>query len=174
MKDVKLWIGSLAIMALAGCGNYRDKQAANAKTEYGSATDISKNGELPTNSANVADNGLGGPAQRQSGNYQKRPATAEASDAELAKEIKVALTTGSIGTTGAIAENQLTSIDVRVQNGDVTLSGDVASEAERRTIERQVSGFRGVRSVKNNLTIARRDAQRKSLQPLVPREPEQK
>jgi hypothetical protein len=167
MKNANLWIVLIGLTALAGCGDYSNNKQTSAGN-YGSATDISKNGEMPTNSANTADNGLGGPVQRETGNYRSQRTPAQ-SDEELARQIKVALTTGSIGTTGSIAENQLTKIDVQVKNGNVTLSGPVASDAERGFIEKQVADFKGVNSVQNNLSVGGRDVQEKPLQPLVPR-----
>jgi len=178
MRNFKLWITATGVAALVGCGDYAGgKQMSASRNEsreapnFGSATDISKNGEMPTNAVNVADNGLGGPAQRETGNYQRQPVPGQSADEELAKKIKVALTTGSTGTTGTIAENQLTKIDVQVQNGNVTLSGPVSTEAERRSIEKQVAGFKGVKSVKNNLSVGGRNLQDKPIQPLVPRTP---
>jgi osmotically-inducible protein OsmY len=126
---------------------------------------------MPSNAFNKADIGLGGPVQREAGNYQQQPVPAEHSDEELAKQIKVALTTGSTGTTGTIAANQLTSIDVKVQDGNVTLAGPVTSDAEKTSIGKQVAGFKGVKSVQNNLTVGGSNRDQKPLAPLVPRGP---
>lgn len=176
MKTSKV-LGALAAAAIVGgCGDYAggkrtsvSRNDAGESPNFGSATDISKSGEMPTNAANVADNGLGGPAQRESGNYQRQPVPAQSADEELAKQIKVALTTGSTGTTGTIAENQLTKIDVKVRDGHVTLSGPAANENEKRWIERQVAGFKGVKSVQNNLVAGARDLENRPLESLVPR-----
>jgi hypothetical protein len=179
MKNAKALIAACAAAAaLVGCGDYaRGKQISSSRNEskespnFGSATDISKNGEMPSNSMNSADIGLGGPVQRQTGNYQNQPLPGQASDKELAKKIKVALTTGSMGTTGTIAENQLTKIDVQVHDGNVTLAGPVSSENEKKDIGKQVSSFKGVKSVQNNLTVGGRNVGEKPLEPLVPRAP---
>jgi hypothetical protein len=109
--------------------------------------------------------------QRQSGNYQSQPVPGENADRELAKRIKVARTTGSMGTTGTIPANTLTKIDVKVNDGMVTLSGPVSSEGEKQTIQKQVSGFKGVKSVQNNLTVGGRSVEDKPSEPLVPRTP---
>jgi osmotically-inducible protein OsmY len=172
MMKTRLWLFTCALALAVGCGDYSGKQTStsrNQSRDFGSATDVSKNGELPIDKANPADNGLGGPVQREVGNYQSQPLRAEAADAELAKKIKVALTTGSTGTTGSIAENQLTKIDVQVHDGNVTLSGPVANEAEKKSIGKQVAGFKDVKSVRNNLTVGGRGIESKPLQPLVPR-----
>lgn len=175
MRDFKFWVGCLAVAAFVGCGGYTGSKQASAEKEkaevpnFGSATDISKKGEMPNNPQNAADNGIGGPAQRESGNYQRQALPGQNADEELAKQIKVALTTGSLGTTGSIAENQLTKIDVQVRGGHVTLSGPVSSEDERKWIEKQVAGFKGVQSVQNNLTAGARNLQNTPLKPLVPR-----
>jgi hypothetical protein len=170
---------TLAGLAVS-CGNYSggSKVSANLNESsedpnFGSATDIrGVNEHSSTNALNDADNGLGGPMQRQSGNYQSQPLPGQASDDELAKKIKVALTTGSTGTTGVLAENQLTPIDVGVRNGEVTLRGPVSSEEEKQTIQKQVEGMRGVRSVRNELTVGSRTVQDRATDPLVPRGPE--
>jgi osmotically-inducible protein OsmY len=158
-----LSISALCASALlAACSDSTTgDQISSAKNEssespnFGSATDVVRNdgAQVNTNQLNVADNGIGGPAQRASGNYQSQSMPGQAADQELAKQIKIALTTGSVGTTGVIAEDQLTKIDVQVQNGAVTLSGAVASQQEKQTIQKQVSGMKGVQSVNNQLTV---------------------
>ena len=166
---------SCAVFALVGCGDYPGKQASTAGNDsheapnFGSSTDISTNGELPNDTNNSADNGIGGPVARQSGNYRSQPLPGQSSDLELQKQVKVALTTGSTGTTGAIAEDQLTEIDVQVRDGVVTLNGPVSSEDEKESIGRQVAGFKGVKSVRNNLTVGGRTVEARPLQPFVPR-----
>jgi hypothetical protein len=175
MKNARILLTFSALCTLAACSrNGGDKALAGGKeqpSEFGSATDIirSNSPNLPTNENNKADIGIGGAPSQQSGNYQTKPSGSENSDHELAKQIKVALTTGSIGTTGAIAEDQLTKIDVQVRDGNVTLSGPVSTEKEKKTIEKQISGFKGVKSVQNNLTVGARNVQDKPLEPLVPR-----
>jgi hypothetical protein len=147
---------------LVACSDYSSgEQTTVAKNEsseapnFGSATDIvpSDGSGVNTNNLNVADNGIGGPMQRQSGNFESQSLPGQSSDQELAKQIRIALTTGSLGTTGVIAEDQLTKIQVQSQNGAVTLTGPVSSEDEKRTIEKQVSGMKGVKSVNNQLTV---------------------
>jgi osmotically-inducible protein OsmY len=161
---------------IAGCGDYAGGQqtsvSANESREApnrGSATDIARQGESPTNQQNAADIGIGGPVQREAGNYQSQPVRGQASDEELAKQIKVALTTGSTGTTGTIAEDRLTAIQVQVRDGNVTLTGPAADVGEKESIGKQVSSFKGVKSVRNELTVGGRAVQYKPLQPLVPR-----
>lgn len=178
MRRFKEIFALCALMAAAGCGNYSggnqvsaERKESGEEPNFGSATDItSNNGQRETNALNAADNGLGGPAQRASGNYQSQPLPGQASDQELAKKVKVSLTTGSLGTTGVLAEEQLTKIDVSVQDGVVTLRGPVASEDEKRIIEKQVSGMKGVKSVRNELTVGGRQVD-DHIDPLVPRGP---
>jgi hypothetical protein len=147
---------------LVACSDYSSgDQISTAKNEggespnFGSATDIvpSNGTGVNTNNLNVADNGIGGPMQRQSGNYQSQSMPGQDSDQELAKQIRIALTTGSLGTTGAIAEDQLTKIQVQSMDGNVTLTGPVGSEDEKRTIAKQVSGMKGVKSINNQLSV---------------------
>jgi hypothetical protein len=161
MINAKTFLAATACSLLVACSNSNNDQISSAQNEsgekpnFGSATDVvrSDGTQVNTNQLNVADNGIGGPAQRASGNYQSQSLPGQSADQELAKQIKIALTTGSVGTTGVIAENQLTKIDVQVQNGTVTLSGAVASEQEKQTIQKQVAGMKGVQSVNNQLTI---------------------
>jgi hypothetical protein len=180
MKNMKVILGALACGMFTACSDYSSgKQISTAKNEsleapnFGSATDVSPahGRAVDTNSLNVADNGIGGAPQRETGNYQSQALPGQGSDKELAKQIKVALTTGSMGTTGAIAEDQLTKIDVQVQNGVVVLKGPVSSAQEKRAIERQVAGMKGVKSVRNELTVGGRSVQDKPMQPIVPRTP---
>jgi hypothetical protein len=182
MKSATLCLMVCSVALLVGCHDASQTDQASSATsgrdstrKFGSATDISRKGsrkgEMPSNGLNKADNGLGGPVQREVGNYQQRPGEGQIPDEELAKQIKVALTTGSTGTTGAIAENQLTVIDVKVKDGNVTLTGPVTSESEKTTIGKQVAGFKGVRSVQNSLTVGASNRDQKPLQPLVPRGP---
>ena len=182
MKQIglgKLTATTLLGFSLAGCTQYDSEQPAvtvgsetGEQPTYGSATDIiGEDGATPTNAADRADIGIGGPVQAEIGNFEKQPLPGQESDSELAKQIRVALSTGSLGTTGAIAENQLTKIQVSAENGIVTLTGPVESEAERQDIEKRVSGMKGVRGVKNLLMIARNASPDVPLDPRVPRNP---
>lgn len=166
-------------LALAGCTQYDSEEPAvtagpetGEQPTFGSSTDImDEDGVTPTNIADRADIGLGGPPQEEYGNFEKQPLPGQESDAELAKQIRVALTTGSLGTTGAIAENQLTRIQVSAENGVVTLTGPVGSGQERQAIEDRVSGMKGVRGVRNQLVVARM-GNNIPLNPRVPRNPD--
>lgn len=165
--------------ALVGCTQYdSEKPAVTAGEEtgeqptFGSATDIiGEDGRTPTNIADRADIGIGGPVQRESGNFEAQPLPGQQSDSEMAKKIRVALTTGSLGTTGAIAEDQLTKIQVASENGVVTLSGPVGSEQEKGIIGQRVAGMKGVLGVKNELTVVQGPTRDVPLDPLVPRGP---
>ena len=180
MKNVRLTLASCALATFVGCSDYSGGEQISAEQQenreepnFGSATDIAVgNGDQrSTNELNAADIGVGGPQQGEAGNYQSQPLQGQNSDGELEKKIKVALTTGSMGTTGVIAEDELTKIDVQVQDGVVTLSGPVASEAEKKSIEDRVNGFKGVRQVQNNLTITGRGLSDEITEPFVPRGP---
>jgi hypothetical protein len=74
-------------------------------------------------------------------------------DEDLRQRILVALSTGSVGTQGILASDQLTDIKVAVTNRVVTLSGDVKSEQNKKTIVKRVAGLDGVKIVNNNLTV---------------------
>jgi osmotically-inducible protein OsmY len=74
-------------------------------------------------------------------------------DDDLRQRILVALSTGSVGTQGIIASDQLTDIKVNVTNRVVTLTGDVTSEKSKKTIGKRVAGLDGVKSVNNHLAV---------------------
>lgn len=164
MNNAKRFFAVLSASAfLVACSDYatgeQNSAAQNESSEspnFGSATDVvaSDGTQVNTNNLNVADNGIGGPMQRQSGNYESQAMPGQTADEELARRIRTALTTGSLGTTGVIAENQLTKVQVHAQDGNVTLTGPVANEGEKQTIEKQVSGMKGVKSVRNQLTVS--------------------
>lgn len=174
MKRTLLLSALVALLAACSKGPSDDISASKNESKespnFGSATDIASTDNKPaTNQPNAADNGLGGPVQRESGNYQQQPHPGQSSDQELAKQIKVALTTGSMGTTGMIAEDQLAPIDVQVNDGRVTLSGPAANEKEKEAITKQVSHMKGVRGVVNNMVVGGRNVDTKPLKPFIPR-----
>lgn len=178
--DVKLLTCVLGVALATACSRQDNPQVseravgdeASSGQNLGSATDITTNTVgSEENLSNRSDNGVGGPVQREAGNFEKQPSPAEGPDRELANAIKVALSTGSTGTTGVIAEDQLTKIQVVAQNGVITLSGPVETEEEKRIIEKQVSGMEGVKSVVNNLQVAPGQRSNTPLQPLYPRTP---
>jgi len=74
-------------------------------------------------------------------------------DEDVRQRILVALSTGSLGTQGILASDQLTDIKVAVTNRVVTLSGDVKSEQNKKTIAKRVAGLDGVKIVNNQLTV---------------------
>jgi hypothetical protein len=78
---------------------------------------------------------------------------AQTVDEDLQKRVKVALSTGSVGTQGIIASDQLTDIQVAVTNRVVTLTGNVTSEKSKQTIGKRVAGLDGVKGVNNKLAI---------------------
>lgn len=74
-------------------------------------------------------------------------------DKDLQKRVTVALSSGSIGTQGVLAQDQLTDIKVTVTNRQVTLRGEVISEKNKETLGKRVAGLDGVKGVNNLLTI---------------------
>lgn len=91
----------------------------------------------------------GAPAAGEKGNAPK----ANSIDQDLQNRVLVALSTGSVGTQGVLATNQLTGIKVEVKDRVVTLRGDVTSEKSRGTIEKRVKGMDGVSRVVNELKV---------------------
>jgi hypothetical protein len=135
---------------------------------YGSSTEIVTDTTRPRDNLDRADSGVGGPVQREFGNFQQQPEReALTSDKELEKSVRVMLTTGSVGTTGVIAENMLTDIQVQSENGVVTLSGAVHAAGEKEIIEKQVRGMKGVKDVVNNLEVTTPHQDHRPLQPRI-------
>ena len=84
-----------------------------------------------------------------------KPVEARTADEALADRIKVAISTGTTGTTGVVpVESLAKEIHVTVLNGEVTLEGVVASEQEKNRIAGQVQAMEGVRTVNNQLKVA--------------------
>lgn len=93
----------------------------------------------------IVENGKGTPAASQKGSVNV--------DEDLRQRVLVSLSTGSVGTQGVLATNQLTDIKVAVTNRVVTLKGDVLNEKNKTTIGKRVAGLDGVTRVDNQLTI---------------------
>jgi hypothetical protein len=74
-------------------------------------------------------------------------------DQDVRQRVLVSLSTGSVGTQGVLASNQLTDIKVSVTNRVVTLQGEVVSDKNKEVIGKRVAGMDGVKSVNNQLTV---------------------
>ena len=145
----------LAGVVLAGCSkSERIGSDAPNKVEgndFGKRTEIVSNdtqsavGVAPVSQKSSGGNQIGGPGDRD--------ATAVVgTDAELQQRVRVAISTGSTGTSGRVAESQLSPIEVTAKEGVITLSGPV--DATRRdTIVKVVRGLPGVKSVNDNLVV---------------------
>jgi hypothetical protein len=180
---IKILTCVIGVVFATACSKQNDQQMSESPSDkgasdtlgghsLGSATDIATNSvEREQNPLNQSDNGIGGPAQREAGNFETQPLPVDANDKELASAVRVALSTGSTGTTGVIAEDQLTKIQVTAKGGVVTLTGPVENEEEKKIIEKQVAGMKGVKSVVNQLQVAPGQRSDTPLQPLYPRTP---
>lgn len=87
-------------------------------------------------------------------------------DTALADRIRVAISTGSTGTTGVIPEESLADIQVGVTNGVVTLAGSVGTEGERKRLEGLVKGMVGDKTVNNQLTVGQPSTTRENAYPV--------
>lgn len=158
-------------VALAGCTQSENNEPlTTAGAEEKVPTHGPATGIINTN-ANQADVGIGGPVQNEAGGFETETVAEPMTDEELENRIRVALTTGSLGTTGAIAEDQLTDIQVEAENGVVTLTGPVQSEDEKKVIGERVSGITGVERLINLLEITPAADRAIPLNPLTPRTP---
>jgi hypothetical protein len=109
-----------------------------------------------------APNAAGGPAGQQQD-------SATSADTDLATRVKEALATArkaDSNTDPTLASKQtngerkgLPNVDVTAKNGRVTMSGTVASDAERSAFEQAASRVTGVTSVNNYLTVTKPDKQ---------------
>lgn len=143
----------LAGVVLAGCSKSAQlgSDAPNKVegNDFGKRTEIVSNdtqsavGVAPVSQKSSGGNLIGGPGDKDS-------TAVVGTDAELQQRVRVAISTGSTGTSGRVAESQLSPIEVTAKDGVVTLSGPVAA-ARRATIVKVVRGLPGVRSVNDNL-----------------------
>jgi osmotically-inducible protein OsmY len=143
MKKILLLAGLVAVTAIA----QEQTQDAASKRRTGPAT-IRKDPQQSRNeeTTQIATNSAkGSPAINYKG--------AANVDEDLRQRVLVALSTGSVGTQGVIASDQLTDIKVAVTNRVVTLRGDVASEKNKATLAKRVAGLDGVKSVNNQLSV---------------------
>jgi len=75
------------------------------------------------------------------------------SDDSLAQKVRVALSTGTTGTTGVYSEDLLLGIRVTASNGVVTLSGDVGNQSSRNDLATRAAAIQGVTGVRNELRV---------------------
>ncbi|MHC1768631.1 MAG: BON domain-containing protein [Verrucomicrobiia bacterium] len=77
------------------------------------------------------------------------------SDAELARKVHVALSTGTSGTTGVYTPDLLMDeITVSASNGVVSLAGPVGSQKARQWLEQRARSIEGVKRVINLLFVS--------------------
>jgi hyperosmotically inducible protein len=156
-------LGAGILAAAAGCGKTGSEQYTAARNEqstntWGAPSDI----QTANTDLDQKQDASGRPAQTEirrsnrSLNNQTREASKQLDDAPdhaLVEQVKVAISTGSLGTTGVFSADQLTSIEVEANNGVVTLSGSVGSEKERDILIARVKGLQNVKEVVSRLTI---------------------
>jgi osmotically-inducible protein OsmY len=141
-------------LILAGCSKSDQvgSDAPNKVTgnDLGKRTEIVSNdtqsavGKAPQTQKSSGGNQVGGPGDKD--------ATAVVGgDTELQQRVRVAISTGSTGTSGRIAESQLLPIKVTATNGVVTLSGPIES-SRKETIVDIVRGLPGVKGVQDQLS----------------------
>ena len=164
MRTIQPLLGAALLITAAACSDsgteHHTCQRKEANTNsWGPGTDIQTD-----NTAVDGKTAMGAPSRIETQtkamgglletNLQQASKTLEDTvDNELAERIKVAISTGSLGTTGIIAADQLTSIKVSANDGVVTLSGKVGSEKERETMIKRVQGLQGVKEVNAQLEI---------------------
>lgn len=89
------------------------------------------------------------------------PMTAHAADGDMSRQLTEARQEGSVWT--AFALNQHLSpfaIDVDIENGVATLTGEVESEVDRDLAEQVALGVEGINKVDNQLQVSGEDVQR--------------
>lgn len=95
----------------------------------------------------------GAPSKTEQGGKAAAQENPKTIDDDLRNRVLVSLSTGSVGTQGVLATNNLTSIKVDVKDRVVTLRGDVTTDKNREIIEKRVKGLAGVDRVVNELKV---------------------
>ncbi|HYE31659.1 MAG TPA: BON domain-containing protein [Methylomirabilota bacterium] len=149
---------SVVLLGVAGC----TKKEVVTQTESGTETNevlIPKRGVATMQETNTNPNGhvtgtLTAPGQQtEASGKAAGQQTGNAEDDELARRVRVAISTGSTGTTGLIANTDLTPLQVEAKDGEVTIRGRVESQNEVQSIIKQVQGLQGVKGVKAELEV---------------------
>lgn len=160
---------SLAMAGLvAGCGQNHPGGQGTGVPAVQTGADTSRQTDNPTGAPDAQPHyGQGGTSttSRISGNPAGNTGTAQnpssdasqtrLADAELARKVHIALSTGTTGTTGVYTPDLLLDeIKVTASNGVVTLTGTVGSQASRQSFEQRARDIEGVKSVVNQLTVS--------------------
>ncbi|MGV3771458.1 MAG: BON domain-containing protein [Verrucomicrobiales bacterium] len=163
MRTIKPLLGAALLLSVVACSDTGTEHYTSARKEqntnnWGPGTDIQTQNTAVEGNQTSMGSASRIESQTQGSNLETNLQQASKSledtpDNELAERIKVAISTGSLGTTGIIAADQLTSIQVQAKDGVVTLTGKVGSEKERETMIKRVKGLEGVKDVVANLTI---------------------
>lgn len=114
--------------------------APDAQPEYGPGG-VQTSSQVVTNPGPVSAN----PASAATGTISK--------DQALAERVRIALSTGSTGTTGRYTEDMLADIGVTASGGAITLSGEVGSEEAKQLMGSRAQSIEGVTSVNNQLRV---------------------
>lgn len=75
------------------------------------------------------------------------------SDQALAQKVRVAISTGTTGTTGVYSEDLLVKIGVTAAAGVVTLTGEVGNRSTKEAFAERARAVGGVREVRNELRV---------------------
>jgi osmotically-inducible protein OsmY len=127
------------------------REAADNAATPGSAPDTQArfNQEGSRTMSRVSTNGAGQPASAEHGGASG----VSIDDQALAQQVRVAISTGTTGTTGVYSEDLLVKIGVTAANGVVTLTGQVGSASVKEAFANRASAVKGVRSVRNELQV---------------------
>ncbi len=129
-----------------------------------SESNIAKNGN--TNQAVVVSNSTrSNPANNSAVNNNVAPITNSAPPVNQKPVLKVTEPTPKIGSGGddlglctqvrgkLLGDQELTNVIVEIKEGNVTLSGKVSSEAQKKKAEQLAQSVQGIKSIKNNLRV---------------------
>jgi hypothetical protein len=75
-------------------------------------------------------------------------------DEQLSREVKGRLTQESAGNQSLMRSEVIRNVEVSANNGEVTLTGSVPTERDSQMIEIRTAAMPGVKSVKNELSVA--------------------
>lgn len=151
-----------ALVLLAGCGrnepgaggsDLKQEGVSDRQSGPGMSNPVPLSASDPQPRFNQTGQNLSTQVLTNGGSAKTNAAPAGGgADAALRDRVLVALSTGSTGTTGVVAEGALAdTIEVAVTNGVVTLRGTVGNREEIERLAGQVQAMEGVRSVNNEL-----------------------
>lgn len=153
-KLVAFIVGATLIAVTAGCGTMEINTNTNVATRNANTNaNVHSNANLNTNANRKTVN-----ANISREEYEKDKQSFAEEAKSLGRTIGAGANDGWLWSktrAGLVTTDDLrdSTINVDVENGVVTLSGTVATQAQKSKAEQVAKGVDGIKSVKNNLTV---------------------